>query len=237
MMIRSKNNISEKTNDSKPCIEFGLRKEGDMDEKFSVILPDRYGRLCDSHPFANFVDKIVATSIMHAHNKKRRQGYFTSPFLVRYVLIGRDGRRLYLSQPRVMDALFPSPCLDYYTITERGELTRYYHLIGAPYFSLMIRVRELPQRWTHKVENIDIYVSPQVIPITSNDACENIQETPETESRFYRIASINSNNFLQSSDFIKIPIVSTYTPDIEVKEPLEVRQHIDDTEEAQLSIH
>lgn len=236
MMTYSKNNIPEKAQDSMPCIEFGLRKEGEIDEKFSVILPDRYGRLCESHPFANYVDKAVATAITYAHNKKRRQGYFTSPFLVRYALIGHDGRRLYLSQPWVMDALFPLPDLDYYTITERGEITRHFHITGAPYFTLMMRVRDLPQRWADKIENIDIYVSPQSQPFGCNDA-NNTQETAEAESRFYLFASIDSRRFLLSPDFFNIPMASTYTPDIETKEPLDERQEIDEAEEPRISRH
>lgn len=236
MMTRTIN-IPEKPQDSMPCIEFGLRKDGEIDEKFSVKMPDRYGRLCESHPFANFVDKAVATATTYAHNKKRRQGYFTSPFLVRYALIGRDGRRLYLSKPRVMDALFPLPLLDHYTITERGEITRYFHLTGAPYFSLMMRVRELPQRWADKIENIDIYVSPQVAPIGVQDAHNNVPDTPDAESRFYRFASIDSRRFRQSSDFFNIPIASTYTPDIETKEPLDESQEIDEAQETRIHQH
>lgn len=161
-----------------PEIEFGLLKEGEMADACSIVVPVSMvpsaggNGMSDPHPSANttggddtagYIDKIVERLIDKAHDDKRKRGYFTSTFMVRYAVRDRGGHCLRLSPPVLMAGGVLPPCMEvtYTGKTEKEAIMRV-RLNSCPYFSLVARAKALEPEWAGVIGGIDIYVSPQI---------------------------------------------------------------------------
>lgn len=161
-----------------PKIEFGLLKVGEMVDTCSITMPvsmvpfqDGSG-MTDPHQSANntgggdateYIDKIIDALIHRAHDDKRRRGYFTTPFFVRYALVDHSGNYLCVSPPVLIAGSVLPPCMEVLSVTndEKNGTIRT-RLTGSAYFSLMARACPLPAEWLSVVRSIDIFVSPQI---------------------------------------------------------------------------
>ena len=145
-----------------PDIEFGLQKVGDLCEPFNIEMSSGNCSDTDYRPLTDFIDKVVYDLTDISHDRQRRQGYFTAPFVARYALRGHTGKYVYVSEPQLMPAGLLPPCVHSCDAVEGDRRIVHFLLKGSPYFSLMIRATRLPRWWTDKVRYIDIYVSPQI---------------------------------------------------------------------------
>lgn len=147
-----------------PDIEFGLRCEGYINEQLNFVtsLNNYNYRNYDFYPLTYSLDRKAFDFLNRAHDKYRRQGYFTAPFLVCCVLRGSDGKCLYISEPEVMTAGLLPPAIELVRYDDFNGCDMHFWLSDSPVFSLMMRIGHLPERLAGRVKYADIYVSPQI---------------------------------------------------------------------------